>query len=116
MNAHVPNHIPLGKRLIAVGGIVLSSIVLYHYVATGVATLSAGRNGPSITVSGLWALPAIAMFGGMLSISLAVVIDHYDQRPNERLYRVWMIISFVAMVLGKISAIVVISYLRRQNA
>ncbi len=112
---YVPNHIPLGKRLFAIGAICVSAFILYEYVTTGQTTVSVGKRGPSLTVSGLWGLPAVAMFGGALSAGLAIMVDHYDRRPNEKIYSVWLTVSATAMIIGKLSALIVIHHMRAQN-
>ena len=113
---HVPNQISIGKRLWALLAICISVLVLYEYVTTGHTTLSAGKRGPSFVATGLWGLPAVAIFGGTLSAGLSLILDHYDRRPNERIYNVWLTISIASVILGKVAALIVIYHLRAKNA
>lgn len=110
--SHVPNHIPLNKRLLAILVICVSGFVLYEYITTGQTTLSTGKRGPSLAVTGWWGLPAVAMFGGALSAGLALIVDHYDRRPNENFYSIWTNVSLLAMVLGKFAALIIIHQLK----
>jgi hypothetical protein len=43
-------------------------------------------------------------------------VDHYDRRPNERLYQVWLNTSLVIMMLGKFAALIIIFQPKSQRA
>ncbi len=83
---HVPNHIPRQERIANV----LLSLSLLAYALFGLAhddlfIPSKRSSGLHLHGAPMWVM-AGAMVSAVASL-LSVVIDHYDTRPNERLYR-----------------------------
>ncbi len=83
---HVPNHIPKRERRRNIA----LSLALLTYLAwsahTGHAHLPSKR-GPGIDFTGPSLWPALAAMAFAALNLLAIVVDHYDTRPNERYYR-----------------------------
>ena len=105
---YTPNHIPFGKRLVATLLLPFGCFILWNYISTGETILSAGKYGPKITVAGWWGLPAASLAAGLIIISLTLVIDHCDKRPNEHLYKRWLNCGGALLITGKIAALIVI--------
>ena len=96
MRRHVPNRILLRVRIL---NVVFSSVLLV-YGTLGVYfddLYLPGRRSPGVHLHGE---PAWIMYGAFVCAAanlLAVVMDHYDKRPNERSYRVF---ALVTQILG----------------
>jgi hypothetical protein len=86
MFIHIPNTIPRSERRKNI----LFSIFLFAYGGYGVFVNDLylpGRHSPGVH---LHDVPAWIMYGAMISaclVMISVVVDHYDQRNNERYYR-----------------------------
>ena len=109
---YAPNHIPLERRVFAGLLLPMGGIILWGYISTGKTVLSAGKHGPKIEVIGWWGLPMAALTVGLIIIGLTTVIDHYDKRPNENLYRRWLDFGIALAFGGKIAALIVIYTLK----
>ena len=85
---HTPNHSPVGERVVHA----VLSVFLIGYGLFGVITDELFIPGKRTRGVHLHGMPAALMFVAMLSASavlMSVVIDHYDQRNNERNYKLF---------------------------
>ena len=92
---HTPNQIPFGQR-------VLNSLLAIGLLTYGIVGLVLddiyvpGKRNRGIHLHGG---PAITMFAAMVCavlVLLAVVVDHYDRRDNERHYKLFATIFQIA--------------------
>jgi TRAP-type C4-dicarboxylate transport system permease small subunit len=86
MLIHVPNHIPKEERRANL----LFSALLFAYGSYGVWVNDLYIPGKRSRGIHLHDVPAWIMYAAMICacvVMLSVVIDHYDQRNNERHYR-----------------------------
>lgn len=85
---YIPNSIPFSRRIWHV----FLSTLLVAYGTVGLLlneVLVPGRRGSGYVYRDI---PMWLVLGAMLAATcnlLAVVIDHYDRRENERYYRIW---------------------------
>lgn len=95
MRTHVPNQIPLRVRIL---NVIFSSVLLV-YGTLGVYfddLYLPGRRSPGMHLHGE---PAWIMYGAFVCAAanlLAVVMDHYDRRPNERGYRLFALVTQIS--------------------
>ncbi len=92
---HIPNHIPRGTRI---RNLIFSSVLLI-YGALGVYIddlYIPGKRSRGIHLHGEPAWIMYAAFVCAAANLLAVVIDHYDTRPNERNYRTFALVTQIA--------------------
>jgi hypothetical protein len=82
---HIPNQIPLDERL----GNVFFAACLFGYAALAAAIddfYIPGKRSNGVHLHGpsVWVMFSAAVCA--VVVLLAVVVDHYDKRPNERVY------------------------------
>ncbi len=101
--AHVPNHIPKRERI---HNLVLS-LALLAYLAWSTYAGHAympGKRGHGIDFTGPSFWPALAAMAFAALNMIAVVVDHYDIRPNERQYRriaIWsQVLAWLSLLLA----------------
>ena len=92
--------------------IVVGSAMLWFYLESGETTVWASKHGPEVRAVGWWGLPTAAFTVGAVAASIAMIADHYDERPNEHIYARAMNVGLTLMGLGKISMIIVFHQLR----
>jgi hypothetical protein len=88
-SAHVPNKVPME---VLIRGFLLAPALTWIaiiFLLDGKATLSLSRNAThAIEVTGPWSslLGAFALLMAAAAFG-AIVVDHFDKRPNEHLYK-----------------------------
>ena len=111
-NAYVPNKVPIDDLI---KGILLAPMMTWLAVIClrdGKAILSFSRNAKTvIEVSGPWSslLGAISMLMGAAAFG-SMVVDHFDKRPNEHLYKKVMNLCLVGFGVCFLLAWIVGSY------
>lgn len=90
-----PNHIPAVERIINV----ILSVILFTYGTIGVVEddiYMPGKRNPGTHFHGV---PALILYGAFLfavANLMAVVVDHYDRRNNEKNYKLLARITQIA--------------------
>jgi hypothetical protein len=112
--AHVPNHIPKRERLT---NIVLSLALLAYLAWSAYAghAYVPGKRGRGIDFMGPSLWPALAAMAFAALNLVAVVVDHYDIRPNERQYRRFAVCSQVLAWLSLLVALALYVYVAPQR-
>lgn len=101
----VPNHYSLGERLFCVAVAVFAIWYAVDGYLAGEMVMP-GRRGGGIGVRDGLALALACV--GLLSLAVgavAVVVDHYDRRDNEKRYEDFMTWTFRIGVVGVVSGV-----------
>ncbi len=85
MNRHQPNHIPLKTRIILAVCALFLIVFVFAELSFGYTYLPTKRGG--ILLSGIPTLMLAIAATALLAAAILTIVDHYDKRPNEKVYK-----------------------------